>query len=187
MSRPLNLGNNPVPNVQTAGWAQGRWGRERKISPRPGSDPRTVQSVESLYQLSYPGPLLSTSTCQWSLTILRLCLSVWLISDQTKSGHHWNVGWVTDGSCPLQFQSTEPECNMTVTKYGKEKQPQNLLHNRKKFTFEIRERNINAAQHDPDKRRHSIKESPVFLWTLSWARYIHSIYSKPISWRPFDC
>jgi hypothetical protein len=52
---------------------------------------------------------------------------------------------------------------MTVTRCGKEKQPQNLLHNRKEFTFEIRERNINGAQRDPDKRSHSIKKLPAFL------------------------
>jgi hypothetical protein len=39
----------PVPTVQEAGWAQGRSGRVRKISPPPGFDPRTVQSVASRY------------------------------------------------------------------------------------------------------------------------------------------
>jgi hypothetical protein len=39
---------------------QGRSGRVRKISPPPGSDPRTVQPVQSLWRLSYPGP-----PCRW--------------------------------------------------------------------------------------------------------------------------
>ena len=40
---------NLVPIVQEAGWAQGRSGRVRKISPPPGFDPRIVQPVASRY------------------------------------------------------------------------------------------------------------------------------------------
>jgi hypothetical protein len=41
--------NDPVPIVQEAGWAPGRTGRVRKISPQPGFDPQTVQLVASRY------------------------------------------------------------------------------------------------------------------------------------------
>jgi hypothetical protein len=43
---------NPVPTVYEAGWALQPPGQERKISPPPGFDPRTVQ----LYRLRYPSP-----------------------------------------------------------------------------------------------------------------------------------
>jgi hypothetical protein len=42
-------GKYPVPIVQEAGWAQGRSGCVRKISPPPGFDPRTIQSVVIRY------------------------------------------------------------------------------------------------------------------------------------------
>ena len=42
-------GKDLVPIVQDAGWAQGRSGQVRKISPPPGFDPRTVQPVASRY------------------------------------------------------------------------------------------------------------------------------------------
>jgi len=48
--RPLfTTGKDPVPIVQEAGWAQGRSGQVRKISPLPGFDPRSVQTVASRY------------------------------------------------------------------------------------------------------------------------------------------
>jgi hypothetical protein len=43
-------GKDPEPIVQEAGWPQGRYGRERKISPPPPEfDPRTFEPVVSLY------------------------------------------------------------------------------------------------------------------------------------------
>jgi hypothetical protein len=42
-------GKYALPIVQDSGWAQGRSGRVRNISPSPGLDPRTVQSVTSRY------------------------------------------------------------------------------------------------------------------------------------------
>jgi hypothetical protein len=42
-------GKDPVPIVKEVGWAPGRAGRMRKISPPPGFDPRTVQTVASPY------------------------------------------------------------------------------------------------------------------------------------------
>ena len=39
----------PVPIVYETGWAQGRSGRVRKISPSTGFDPRTVQPLASRY------------------------------------------------------------------------------------------------------------------------------------------
>ena len=58
----FTLRKDPIPIVQEAGWApQGRSGRVRKISPppQPGFDPpdRSARS-ESLYRLSYRGPLM---------------------------------------------------------------------------------------------------------------------------------
>ena len=40
----------------------GRAGRERKILPSPGFDPRTVQAVASLCRLSYSGPHFLSDT-----------------------------------------------------------------------------------------------------------------------------
>jgi hypothetical protein len=51
-SRPIRSllpGENLVLIVQEAGWALGRSGQVRKISPPPGFDPRTVQPVASRY------------------------------------------------------------------------------------------------------------------------------------------
>ena len=50
-SRPSRFypGKYPVPIVQEAGWTQDRSGQVRKISLPPGFDPRTVQTVASLY------------------------------------------------------------------------------------------------------------------------------------------
>jgi hypothetical protein len=42
-------GNDTVPIAQVAGWAPGRSGRVRKISPPPEFDPRTIQLVASCY------------------------------------------------------------------------------------------------------------------------------------------
>jgi len=39
----------PVPIVQESGWAPGRSGRVRIISPPPGFDPRTFHPVASRY------------------------------------------------------------------------------------------------------------------------------------------
>ena len=51
MPRPLyTRQKDPVLIVQEAGYAQGRSGRVRKISPPPVFDPRTVQSVASRYK-----------------------------------------------------------------------------------------------------------------------------------------
>jgi hypothetical protein len=48
--RPLYpLERDTVPIVQEAGWAHGLSGGVRKISPRPGFGPRTVQPVPSSY------------------------------------------------------------------------------------------------------------------------------------------
>jgi hypothetical protein len=49
MPRPLFTSwKDPVPIVQEAGWAQGRSGQVRKISPPPaGFDPRIVHLVAS--------------------------------------------------------------------------------------------------------------------------------------------
>ena len=48
--RPLfTPGKDPVPIVQKLGGPQGRSGQVRKISPPPGFDPRTVQSVANRY------------------------------------------------------------------------------------------------------------------------------------------
>jgi hypothetical protein len=45
------------PFCEGLGGPQGRCGRMRKISPPPGFDPRTVQSVaRRLYPLRYPDP-----------------------------------------------------------------------------------------------------------------------------------
>jgi hypothetical protein len=52
----LPPGKTRYPLYRKLGGHQGRSGRVRKISPPPGFDPRTVQPVESLYRLSYPGP-----------------------------------------------------------------------------------------------------------------------------------
>ena len=50
-------GKDPEPIVQEAGWAQGRFGRVRKISPRTGiRSPDSTVSMESLYRLGCPGP-----------------------------------------------------------------------------------------------------------------------------------
>ena len=49
-------GKDPVPIVQEAGRTQGRSGQVRKISPPPGSDPRTVQLVASRYTYWATGP-----------------------------------------------------------------------------------------------------------------------------------
>jgi hypothetical protein len=50
-SRPGRFasGKDPVPIVQEAGWAPGRSGCVRKISPPPGFDPQAVQPVASRY------------------------------------------------------------------------------------------------------------------------------------------
>ena len=45
----LPPGMTRYPLYRKAGWAQGRSGRVWKISPPPGFDPRTVQSVTSRY------------------------------------------------------------------------------------------------------------------------------------------
>ena len=47
--RSLPPGKAPVPIVQEAGWAQGRSGQVRELSPPPGFDPRNVQPVTSRY------------------------------------------------------------------------------------------------------------------------------------------
>ena len=49
-------GKNPVPTLRRLGGSQSRPGLVRKISPTPAFDPRTVQPVESRYQLRYPDP-----------------------------------------------------------------------------------------------------------------------------------
>ena len=56
----LPSGKDPVPIVQEAGWAPGR---VRKISPPPGFDPRTVQTVASRYT-------------DWAITAHKLCCLV---------------------------------------------------------------------------------------------------------------
>jgi hypothetical protein len=53
----LPLVETRYPLYRRLGGPQGRSERARKISPPTGFDPRTVQSVESLYRLSYRGPL----------------------------------------------------------------------------------------------------------------------------------
>jgi hypothetical protein len=50
---------DPVPIVQEAGWAQGRSGQVRKISPTPGFDPRTVKPVASSYTDYTTRPLIA--------------------------------------------------------------------------------------------------------------------------------
>ena len=49
--RPVHFttGEDRVSIVQETGWAQGRSGQVRKISPPPGFDPRTVQPIASRY------------------------------------------------------------------------------------------------------------------------------------------
>jgi hypothetical protein len=46
---PPGGGNDPVPIVMIAGWAQGQSVRVRKISLPPGLDLRTVQPIASRY------------------------------------------------------------------------------------------------------------------------------------------
>ena len=53
--RSLPPGKTRYPLYRRLGGPQGRSGQVRKISPPPGFDSRTVQSVaQSLYRLSYP-------------------------------------------------------------------------------------------------------------------------------------
>jgi hypothetical protein len=47
--RSLPPGNTRYPLYRRLGGPQGRSGQEQKISPQPGFDPRTVQSVASRY------------------------------------------------------------------------------------------------------------------------------------------
>jgi hypothetical protein len=47
----FTLRKDSVPIVQEVGWAQGRSGRMRKISPPPEFDPQTVQPVASRYRV----------------------------------------------------------------------------------------------------------------------------------------
>ena len=54
----LPPGKSRYPSYRRLDGPQGLSGRVRKISPPPGFDPRTVQTVaQSLYQQSYPGSL----------------------------------------------------------------------------------------------------------------------------------
>jgi hypothetical protein len=58
MPRPLcPWKRHPIPTVQIGGQPQGRPGRERKISPPLGFDPRTDQPVASRYaDYAIPAP-----------------------------------------------------------------------------------------------------------------------------------
>ena len=58
---------DPVPIVHEAGWAQGRRGQVRKISPPPGFDPRTVQPLASRYSdyATRPTPMLYPYIKHW--------------------------------------------------------------------------------------------------------------------------
>jgi len=69
----------PVPFVQEAGRPQGRSGQVRKISPPPGFDPRTVQSVASRYTdyANRPVGLLVT------VSISKVCHSKIVVDCQT--------------------------------------------------------------------------------------------------------
>ena len=52
-------GKDPVPIVQEAGWAPGRSGQVRKMSPQPGFDsPDRPARSQSLYRTELPGPHL---------------------------------------------------------------------------------------------------------------------------------
>ena len=66
------------PLYKRLGGPQGRSGRVRKISPRPGFDPRDrLARSESLYRLSYRGPLLKLRLTKLIRgDIIRLCWSV---------------------------------------------------------------------------------------------------------------
>jgi hypothetical protein len=45
----LPRGRDPVPISQVAGWAPGRAGRLREISPSPAFDPQIIQPLASRY------------------------------------------------------------------------------------------------------------------------------------------
>jgi len=63
---PFTPGKGPVPVVLEAGWAQGRFGRVRKIEPTPKFDPRTVHPVAS------PGLLKLKQSQYWPRQGLRV-------------------------------------------------------------------------------------------------------------------
>jgi hypothetical protein len=54
----LPPGKIRYPFYRRLGGSQGRFGRMRKISPPPGFDPRTLGRNQSLYRLSYSGPVI---------------------------------------------------------------------------------------------------------------------------------
>jgi hypothetical protein len=85
-------GKDPVPIVQEAGWAPGRSGRVRKISPSPGFDSRTVQSVVSRYTDRATRPTLNECTvrlilqseqlqAQVNLATLGWCQNAWKVRE----------------------------------------------------------------------------------------------------------
>jgi hypothetical protein len=62
-SRPglFTPGKDPVPIAQEAGWAPGPvWTGAENLAPTGFRSPARPVSSESLYRLSYPGPLLVT-------------------------------------------------------------------------------------------------------------------------------
>jgi hypothetical protein len=56
--RPLYPGEDPVPIVQEAGWAPGPvWTFTKNLAPTGIPSPDRPARSQSLYRLSYPGPL----------------------------------------------------------------------------------------------------------------------------------
>jgi hypothetical protein len=100
----LTPGKDPVPIVQEAGWAQGRSGQVRKISPPPVFDPRTVQPVASHYTYwAIPAPTCDTKRSRnMAYTILLLeLLGVQHLVDLNIGGRLWSER-------DIGFSETEP-------------------------------------------------------------------------------
>jgi hypothetical protein len=95
----LPRGKTRYPLYRRLGGPQGRSGRVRKISPPPGFDPRTVQSVASLYTDSATRPTSIRTYC-----LQRIVLGFHILvgtaqrnsslpsTESIKSTCHWTLG-----------------------------------------------------------------------------------------------
>jgi hypothetical protein len=89
--RPLYLGNDPVPIVQEAGWAPWTvWTGAENLAPTVMWSPDRPAHSESLYRLSFAGPLLfykasckEVNTFIWNLGVRDRWWSFWMGRDSS--------------------------------------------------------------------------------------------------------